>query len=166
MTRPERGRAPRHGASAGRGVATAEAVVALPVLVLLFVALFYFRDLSAARHEAAMQARSCAWLYSAGNCRTVPPGCELETEPAVDDPPIPLPDAGPVSGIIDGLLKKALRSIFGDAAVATAHRDVRRPAPLGKSSVRVSSEYHLPCNLAPSRPLDVAKDAWRIWWGP
>ena len=61
---------------ASRGVATVEAVVALPVLVLLFIAVFFFRDLAGARHEAATKARSCAWLYSANNCTTVPAGCE------------------------------------------------------------------------------------------
>jgi hypothetical protein len=157
-----------------RGVATVEAVVALPVLVLLFVAIFFFRDLSGARHEAAARVRSCAWLYSAGNCTAVPAGCEgvLTDVSAVGDAAmsIPMPalsESGAsnrqVNGIVDGLLDKALLSLFGSGANAHATKDFPRPPLLGGGIMRASSNYHLACNLAPTTPAQVVRDAWDIW---
>lgn len=51
-----------------RGAASVEAVVVLPVFLILFISLFYVRDQVLARQATQEQARTCAWLYSANNC--------------------------------------------------------------------------------------------------
>lgn len=149
--------------------------MALPVLVLLFVAIFFYRDLSGARHAAATQARSCAWLYSANNCREVPPGCEgvLTNTTAigdVSDASLPIPSIGEgkeenrnVNRIVGGLLESAIVTLFGSGAKAHASREVKRPALLGGGTLTTSNDYHLACNLAPTTPGQVVKDAWDIW---
>lgn len=155
-----------------RGVATAEAVVALPVLVLLFVAIFFFRDLAGARHDAAIRARSCAWLYSAGNCRSVPAGCEgvLTDTTAAGGSDLPLPSIDDskeenrkVNGIVGELLDDTLVTLFGTGVNAHATKDVRRVPLLGGGQLQTASEYHLACNLAPTTPAQVVKDAWDVW---
>jgi hypothetical protein len=156
-----------------RGVATAEAVVALPVLVLLFAGIFFFRDRASAQHETATRARTCAWLYSAGDCRAIPAGCEgvlTDTSAVGDASEIPLPGISgdseqnrEVNGIVAGLLDRALVTLFGTGVKAHATKDVRRPGVLGAGTLELSSDYHLSCNLAPTTASRVVRDAWDIW---
>jgi hypothetical protein len=168
-TRRRARRSPR----AKRGVATVEAVVALPVLVLLFVAVFFFRDRAGAQHETATRARSCAWLYSANDCRGIPAGCEgvlTDTSAVGDASEIPMPaiagdseENRKVNGIVSGLLDKALLTLFGSGVKAHATKGVRRPSVLGEGTLELSSDYHLACNLAPTTADRVVRDAWDIW---
>jgi hypothetical protein len=51
-----------------RGAASAEAVVVLPIFIVLFISLFYVRDQVLAKQAAQERARTCAWLYSWNNC--------------------------------------------------------------------------------------------------
>jgi hypothetical protein len=160
-----------------RGTATVEAAAALPVLILLFISVCYFRDLSTARHAAATQARTCAWLYSAGNCVEVPPGCEG----VIDDQTRTDRDGGDVSrtltegkeaikngagsgnvgsGMLDALLGSGQAELFGRSATASTRETLDRPPLYGGGLVGVRGQYRLACNLKHQEPLDVVLDAW------
>jgi hypothetical protein len=142
----------------------------LPVLVLLFISVFYLRDLSTAKHAALTEARTCAWLYSANNCTEVPLGCEgLLSNP--DSPDNNLPevaqaenDLNPVRGdvgkVIDAIIQPALKVIFGRFSVANTKRSVSRPLLYGGKQRTVTGQYHLACNLEPTTLGKVLKDAW------
>src|SRR5688572_20991055 len=66
---------PRAKRARARGVASVEAVVALPFLLLVLVCVSYVRTAALEERKAAAHARSCAWKYSQSNCDVVPPGC-------------------------------------------------------------------------------------------
>jgi len=70
-----------------RGAASIEAVIVLPVFVILFVGIFFVRDLHASKLRADEQARRCAWLYSAAGCEgPAPDGCNMSpASPVYDD---------------------------------------------------------------------------------
>ncbi len=170
-----------------RGVATVEAVVVLPVFVIIFISLFYVRDIAVAKQAAEEHARTCAWLYSAQDCEgAVPAGCDdvLTDAPA---PSVIAPDVDKafhdgldaleqgakdgkapssakggklVSGAIAPLVGSALEAAFGRAIDANTDHPVTRPALFGGGQRAIQGRYHLACNLHPTTPGEVAKDAW------
>lgn len=167
--------------SRARGAASVEALVALPVLILIFISLMYVRDLVVQKQAAEMQARSCAWQYAMGNCQQVPAGCAgvLSSPKTEDGHASPeLYDAlkegkddalrgddgtGIVEHIVGSLLGPALESAFGRSVNASTSRAVDRPALYGPGTTTVSGKTHLACNLMPETPEDVAKDAWTLF---
>jgi hypothetical protein len=162
-----------------RGTASVEAVVALPVLVLLFVGVFYVRDLATAKHDALTKARTCAWLYSANNCNEKPAGCEDilvdddEGGKVTDKVAEALADGtdritkspgmgGAIEHIVSAMIEPALKAAFGRSVAANATNEVKRPALFGQGKQVVAGKYHLACNLNPSTMEDVVKDAWHL----
>jgi hypothetical protein len=167
--------------SRSRGAAMVEAVIALPVLIVIFVSVLYVRDLVLARQQAATQARSCAWLYSARNCGgEIPAGCEgvlgeltfngsknpaLEealrggVEGALREAGV---DNGLVADVLTEVLKPAIDRALGSSVPATAERELTRPGLYGGGTKVVQGKYELACNLAPTTPAEVAKDAWNV----
>jgi len=171
-----------------RGVATVEAVVVLPVFVIIFISLFYVRDIAVSKQAAEEHARTCAWLYSAQDCEgAIPTGCDdvLTNAPA---PSIIAPDVGKafhdgldaleqgakdgkapsratggklVSGAIAPLLGSALEAAFGRAIDAKTEHPVQRPELFGGGQRAIQGHYHLACNLHPTTPGKVAEDAWK-----
>ena len=155
-----------------------EAVIALPVFVIVFLALTYMRDQAIATQAAEQQARTCAWLYSAQNCLgDAPAGCaDVLGEPHVPDMPDPdvagaldeglkgIEQGGQagelVSGVVGKLLAPALLAAFGREVDAEATRLVDRSPLFGEGQKVVGGRYRLACNLTPKEPEDVAKDAW------
>jgi len=149
-----------------RGAASVEAVIVLPVLIILFVSVFYVRNQVLARQAAERQARTCAWAYSMNNCSAVPPGCSAQIVSA----------AGPLGGKIEGKLSKAsggiagpvvndvldpvLRAAFGKALDAKSQVPYERPAIYGGGTQTASGGYHLACNLTTETLEYVGKDAW------
>lgn len=163
-----------------RGAASVEAVVVLPFFVLLFVSVLYVRDRAIAKQAAQMQARSCAWLYSAADCRDVPPGCEGVLAEGQQGSPLPeirqvLTNAGRgiasgeggaiVESVIGSLLGRAIDHAFGRSVDARASETIDRPALYGGGEQALAGHYHLACNLRPQEPGDVALDAWRRVFG-
>ncbi len=160
-----------------RGVASAEAVVALPFFVLIFVGLFYVRDELLKKHQLGMMARTCAWIYSENNCQVFPPGCQDYLKPpspssskASDELHQKMTDAEHsasalsevVGKVVTDLISDVIDSAFSQSFYATPKGSVTRPALFGGGSRGVSSKYHLECNLAEKQPLDVVTDAWNI----
>jgi hypothetical protein len=161
------------------GAAMVEAVVVLPVFVILFVSLVYVRDLGLAKQQAEMQARSCAWLYSASNCSfrggLVPAECEgvlreghvsasPDLEQALENGKSQILEQaspeGALSSVVAPLLGDAISAAFGRSLSAEVRREVARPSLYGGKTAAVTGRYHLACNLTPQEPEDVALDAW------
>jgi hypothetical protein len=154
-----------------------EAVIVIPVLLLIWVSLHYVGELFAAKQALAEKARSCAWLYSAANCQVVPAGCDdvlkLSSGSAPVNPKVEnaLKDGaqaalqggdtkGIVGTIIGELVAGPLMSVFTKSVDANVTRDVQQPASYGGGLRKVSGRYHLACNLEPTTPEDMALDAW------
>ena len=170
----------KNSRSAQRGAAAVEAVIVLPVFVIVFLGLFYVRDQAIVTQQAEQQARSCAWLYSAQDCEgAIPAGCEgvLTRADARDMAPPDLTGkldeqvnrlkegksvngGDVVMGIIGPTIGNALEAAFGNATEAKTSRQVSRSALFGPGQKTINGQYRLACNLHPTTLEDVAKDAW------
>ncbi len=158
-----------------RGVASVEAVIALPVFVILFVGIVYLGKRATVRFDVEQQARNCAFRYSANNCGTVPSDCigivsigttsgSDAVERALAGGTSKLGTVGSTIGdVIDAILTRGLEVLEGRTLLATATTNVARPPLFGGKSVTIGREYALPCNLTPEDPESVAKDAWHIF---
>jgi hypothetical protein len=157
-----------------------EAVIALPVLILIFVSMLYVRDQVLARQQADTLARSCAWLYSAQNCTgPAPAGCgdvlgEL-TNTGAKNPALEEKLRGGmktvlegselndvVTGIVTDLLDPAIEAALGKSVPARAQQEVARPGVYGGGIKTVQGKYDIACNLSFTTPEDVAEDAWNM----
>jgi hypothetical protein len=146
-----------------RGTASVEAVVALPVLLILFASVFYVRDNALALQNAANEARTCAWRYSANNCGAVPVECSQD--PIVDDtsnPPAEIREhlPGVIGDVVFTLVEPALKAAFGSSVEVRAERALNRPRVYGGGTKVVHRNYFLACNLAHVEATDVATEAW------
>lgn len=157
------------------GAATVEAVIALPLFILLLVSAFYMTRLVLAQQDARTQARRCAWLYSNQACTQVPAGCEgvvggtkdaktPEQKAHVNDVTQEMDTLpSPLGGVLNVLIKPAIEATFGRSATATAKRNVLRPALFGGGEKEILDSYELACNLEPKTLDDVASDAWHAF---
>ncbi len=150
----------------GRGAASVEAVVVLPVLIILFASVLYVRTQVLGRQAAESQARACAWAYSMNNCTSVPVGCNArlvsagaslggQVESALSEA-----GAGIAAPIVSAVLRPFLELAFGQALDAKTDVAFERPALYGGGTRSVHGGYHLACNVGPKTLTDVAKDAW------
>jgi hypothetical protein len=154
----------------GRGAASAEAVIVLPIFLVLFISIFYVRDQVLAKQAAQESARTCAWLYSWNNCQFDATLMPAECKDAATEVPIgadaakavtqKLTGDGFFNDIVTGMLDEALRAAFGRATDVKISRQVAKPALYGGKTQTLSGEYHLACNLKPTTAPEVAKDAW------
>jgi hypothetical protein len=162
--------------SGRRGVASVEAVIVLPIFVLLFVGVMYFGRLSLAKADSDAEARACAWLYSMNNCQEVPPGCEAPTaafaSSANDTDPLAdtlregqhaLESSGVVAAIVRPMLGRVVNEIVGGSRVAHAGRAVVRPPLFGGDTKHVRGSFRLACNLAPETASGVADKVWALF---
>jgi hypothetical protein len=154
--------------AARRGTATAEAVVALPVLTLLFVASFYLRDLTSMKQDAVTQARTCAWIYSENNCTGgLPSYCSAPidaqdaaySDQALDDETLKL-SGGSVAAFALSLIGDAKKALFGGVVATSVAHEVPRPAAFGGATVTTVGTYRIACNVGERTLLQVAEDAW------
>lgn len=167
---------------AQRGAAAVEAVIVLPVFVIVLLGLFYVRDQAIATQQAEQQARSCAWLWAAQACEgPIPAGCEGKGLLTRDDAPdMPPPDlqgqldeqlgrieqgrdvsgGDVVMGIVGPTLGNALEAAFGNATVAKTSRQVSHSPLFGPGQKTVNGRYRMACNLHPTALEEVAKNAW------
>jgi hypothetical protein len=156
-----------------------EAVVALPVFVVVFVSLVYVRDGYIARQAANLRSRECAWLYSASGCESVPPGCEGLV--SIERKSVPVGDAlkgalgnaaqgaaeavvidnSGFSGVLAVVLREFLTPLLGrlfeENALAQGRARLSAPALYGGDDFWVRGRVGLACNLVvPRTPGDVA----------
>ena len=153
-----------------------EAVIVIPVLLLLWISLYYAGSLCLTQQKTEVSARSCAWLYSANNCEKVPVGCEkllVDSTSASVDPEVDETlkhgaetamnggDAkGIVATIIGELVAAPLAAAFTSSVDAKVEQQVQQPTAYGGGLKAVTGRYHLACNLAHETPESVAERAW------
>lgn len=158
-----------------RGTASVEAVIALPVFVVLFIGLFFVRELTGAKLEADRHARSCAWAYAMNNCEHIPAGCAgvllVPSSGAPDagfEAKLREAENGMRSGEGSGVVMKILRSIVLDAVTssvtkkfdATKPLQRERPNLFGGGKSQVIGKYRLSCNLPSKTQQQFAEDVW------
>jgi hypothetical protein len=155
-----------------------EAVIALPVLVILLGGTLLVGKIAVAKADAESLARGCAWQYSMNACDAVPPGCEgvkfsphsesvqNEISDKLDEAQSSIRNAakgGVVGNVVEQILGTALGAAFGSSIDASASENVTRPKLFGKDPVRAAGAYHLACNLKPRTMDSVAMQAWKIF---
>src|SRR5260221_6413680 len=147
-----------------------EAVIVIPVLILLWVSLYYAGGLALTQQKTESTARSCAWLYSANSCDEgkVPAGCDeyLHNTNASTVPPKiadTLNQAGQnamnggdakgiVGAIVGALVLAPVAAAFTSAVDARVEQQMSKPVAYGGGIQVVAGQYHLPCNLAHDTP--------------
>lgn len=163
-----------------RGTASVEAVILLPLLVLLFLGVLYLRDVFLGVQRADLEARTCAWLYSDNGCTSVPPGCEGLVGPAsseveVDSSVLQAFDEGArraveegdasgfVQEVIGSVLGPALDEAFGNALEGRGQVRIERSPLFGGDVLTLFSRFRLSCNLTARTPGEVALESWGIF---
>lgn len=165
----------RNNRACRRGTATVEAVVALPVIVILFIGVFFIRSITSGKLEADEEARRCAWEYSMNGCDAVPEGCAevVAKEPLGPGNPdvegawetgIAKVQGGDFAGAIVNLLNQTVLQPLAEAFTQSLRsnklieRD--RPQLFGSGKSQVTGKYHLACNLKPKTADQVVDEAW------
>lgn len=176
--------------SSSRGVAMVEALMATPVLVLLWAGILFLHHLGAARQKAEMEARTCAWIHSENSCdeSRLPSECKDLLSSTDDDPGdenrkvqdqvTETLDSGAATvsemmaasdernameTLVFDILRPALKEMFARSMRMTQTRGAKRPPLLGGKSVEVKGSHHLACNLEARDPLDLAAHAWDLF---
>lgn len=143
-----------------------EAVMVLPVLVILLMALPLILERYAAKQQALLDARRCAWTYALSGCIRPPEGCGGFENAAA---PAPGPDddviatarsqSGDGAGVFDLVpaLTTALTSILGETALADVAVELRERNGVRR---RVRAQLAVACN---ERPRDVLQMATQVF---
>ena len=148
-----------------------EALIALPVLLVLLFGLSLMREWHGARQGALAEARRCALMHAASGCgREAPAGCEdvVAAGPPVGDDThskvlvqaTRTAYAGSKFPLLENVpaLGDALSSLFGTTTRAEAQRTVKRPGPAAEALV-VTGGMVLLCNERPTKVLELAEQA-------
>jgi hypothetical protein len=168
-----------HSRSHARGTASVEAVVALPVFVVLFVGMFFVRDLTSARLRADQEVRRCSWEYALNNnCEHPPRGCEHVVGTGHYGSLLPQGLDGTISDLgraNDGThaksyarVKRVIESFVAQyvAEAITKRFDAEkvierdRPAMFGGGKSIARGKYNLACNVRPQRQDNVITSVW------
>ena len=160
-----------------RGVATVEALAALPFFFILFAAILYVRDRYLALENARVEARGAAWTESWNACPDAgggpdfrngppPPGLYYAAAPppkidwtqelrtavstAIGDAAGGSPVGQALDDIVDGALAAIVAQVFDDSVDVQSVHALDRPPLFGGKQVAVVGSYHLACNLKPT----------------
>jgi hypothetical protein len=149
------------------GAASLEAVMVLPIFLLIFAGVLYVERLSETKQRALVEARRCAWQYADAGCdpKKIPEGCEDVLQYAAglsDDNALTDNESG---GVLDGLedipfIGPFIEGLFGNALTARANRNIRKPPILGQETVSINGYYYLMCNEKKLDILDVVTSAF------
>lgn len=149
------------------GAAMLEAVIILPVFILIFAGIRYVESLWENRQQALLRARTCAWLYANTGCdhEKLPPNCNGVLRDANG-----LTESNALAesmngGVLDGLTEVPLigpvvESLFASAFRSRSSRQIQRTHMLGEKTVAVVGDYYLMCNERKRNMLDLIKDAF------
>lgn len=154
-----------------------EGVVVLPFFIIALAAVIFLHRSFAAKLDASVQARSCAWAYSIGGCDSkagLPEGCNLSSlhdqeNPftSFDDDPVLAAEGQKAFGqnrdsAIDEGLSVANGvglSLLGlrDGIASQPTRTLETPSLLGGGRRHVAGNYSVMCNEVPMGFLDIVK---------
>ena len=150
-----------------RGAALLEAVIVVPVLGMLLVAVPVVFERYARTQQASLEARRCAWGYARSGCTQVPEGCGLpataEAPPAEGDRDVVARARG-VQGrgaaVFDDVpeLERALAAILGETAQAGVALELR--ARGGVAQLPVHGHFAVACNERPREVLELAQQVF------
>jgi hypothetical protein len=174
---PVRAGCPWKGRARARGIASIEAVLFLPILILIFAGIQLVTRSNMALMHARSQARSCAWRVAAAGCEAIPDECtsgksegttsasakeRLEKSGALADTGESAAVNDEVTSRLDGLLVERTTSSASVSYkrpllfVPEEERDASEDASLAKHT----SEYRLPCNSIPSDSKNISQAIW------
>lgn len=164
-----------------RGAAMVEALVVLPVFVLLFVGILYLKDLWLQAQQVDQQARTCAFLYSQSGCQEdqlpracrgvvhvgdLPEGNPQSVEQEMKAIGREASSAGDARGVVETVvaevLSGAIAAAFAKTGVAETEGAVDKPSLLGGEQAFVHRKVHLACNLVPRERQTLAEEIWDI----
>lgn len=146
-----------------RGAAMVEAVIVIPVFILLLTGATYVRALHAARAETRLAARGCAWEHALTGCEGGSACGGLASNERADG----LPDLAQSARAQSGggvdpfsdipLLGDAFQTICGTSTRATIA--ARVPFPFDDALTGdATSENVVLCNAVPRTVLELARD--------
>lgn len=143
-----------------RGTASLEALLLLPVFLILWLGVFHMYKVQGSVLIARAQARRCAWRYSNAGCRgAAPPGCgDMSASDTA------LVAAGENDGNIDGVLAalgplgSLFEGVLGSAANVRVSRDVKKTSPIVAEDGAVGASIYLLCNEKNRSTAEIAQD--------
>lgn len=151
-------------AAARAGVAMVEAMIAVPVFVVLLLGAMYLRELYLARAATRLTARSCAWTSALEGCPRDGAACSSTTGAAHDGqvPNIAEQVRARTGNSADPfrdvpIVRDALSGLFGSAITAEASRSVPYPFDDTRKGV-ARGETTVVCNSVPTDPISLAKE--------
>ncbi|MDH5670984.1 MAG: pilus assembly protein [Myxococcales bacterium] len=151
-----------------RGAAMVEAVIMLPVLLLILLGILFYAVYAESSAEARLRARSCAFRYALDGCEGAPPeGCEgaafggreIDKAETLDDPTHARNLNDPLSKLGDvPLLGSAIEGMFGRSITVRMGRTLE-PAILRGTTVTASGRFATLCNTRTTSPSQIAKES-------
>lgn len=154
------------------GVASVEAMILLPTLLLLYFGILYVARVNDAKLVALTEARGQAWTASMQACEGAPTAQNQqhpESRSVSDQVGKSLAVANqssqsstkpPIGGVVGKLLEAPLKALFGESVTTSVSKTVSRPVYLGREQVTVVGSYRLPCNIKPQSLWDIASSLW------
>lgn len=153
------------------GTATVEAVIMLPVLILLFLGLGYVARLFGATLDVTDRSRRCVQLHAMLACEdedSLPPECRGLLHQTDQAPPEPqgaaaaLLEARADVGVQDAEsrasdLSDVLDGLLGGGMLATATGTVSKPKIVGDTDTLVRATSYATCNTKPAHANTLAK---------
>ncbi len=152
------------GARATHGTASVEAVIALPLLILLLIGISYVHHLYAAKQQTLLAARKAAWTQAISGCTSGPSATTGSTGTPGGAIPSYVAQHGAHSD--DNSLAKipvvgeALSNLILPGTSSVASASVQRPTQLDGGVDTLSTESYVGCN-EPHR--DAHKDALGVF---
>ena len=153
-----------------RGVASVEAVIMLPVLVLMLFGVGYVSRLFSQTLTANDRARLCVQRFAQMSCEhqnALPTYCRNVFRNADEPPPedsesqAALSDAREDDGVQEAqsrssMLTDILDGLFGDGKIATAKMGAKRPRIFGGGETPIRAGSYALCNTKPVVADDLA----------
>lgn len=141
-----------------RGTASLEALVVLPLFLLLWLGVHHMNQVYGGVLASRGQARACAWRHSNQGCHgELPRGCSAKGDELTD------PNAGEQSmldiAMQSGVLRWAFEGLLGASTEVSASREVSQHAMLGDGPVNVGASLYLLCNERNRSMREIATDA-------
>ncbi len=157
-----------------KGAAYTEAVVMLPVYILVFALFYMVHDSAIAKTISMSESRQAGWAAAFSDCgggdESGCPSCSATAEGfptddgtamgslrgAVSD----IGGEGIVGGALSGVLGSLLDGLFGGQVTRYGNASYDRPAYLGGGTVDVSSGYTMVCNPERQTIGSILGDVW------
>jgi hypothetical protein len=147
-----------------------EAVIVLPVLILLLAGVVFLRERYLGRQHALLEARRCAWAHAMNGCGAPPDGCATAiaviSADTDDQDAVAIMDAARARADSDidvfadvPILGAAISGLFGTQTGAQAEVEVPLPGHADRYEIE-RAEVVVLCN---ERPQDVMAAAQSVF---